>query len=342
MTYIKIVLTCGGTGGHVYPAIALAQELIECQPVFLGSSDRIDGDLIRHNGYPFYGIASTTNSIGATIFGFFSAIRHLIRIRPEVVICTGGMITFPVAMAAKVLRIPIVVLEQNMVAGRANRLIAMMAKLVVTAFPGTRGLRKGVPLGNPVRKRFLHDSWTEDLESILKQQSAVVLVFGGSQGARALNRIVRDNIPQFAANHWFLVHILGEKDYHDLGYTGPIQSIVAPSGKVIGVMLPYAESMDMLYRYATVVVCRAGATSIAELLEFKSRAVLIPYPYAKDDHQTANAAVLSQRHLAVTLSESMLNSKSLMTAIMEATDLPPIDMGAGARERIAGMIRKLL
>lgn len=325
----------------MYPAIALAQELTDCQSIFLGSSDRIDGDIIRKNGYPFYGIGPSRRPFWAILRGTISAIRHFRRIRPRVVICTGGMITLPVAMAAKLCRIPLVVLEQNSIAGRTNRLIAIAAKLVITAFPKTQGLRSGVPLGNPVRKRFLHDSWIDDLIPILEMQSTVVLVFGGSQGAKALNEIVKNGIPAFAAKHWFLVHILGENEYKNMGYSGPIQSIVTPSEKVVGVMVPYAESMDVLYRYASVVVSRAGATSIAELLEFRSKSVLIPYPYAKDDHQTSNAMALANSHRSIVVPERELSLNRLMAAIELAAELRPADSVSGARERIAGMIRKL-
>jgi UDP-N-acetylglucosamine--N-acetylmuramyl-(pentapeptide) pyrophosphoryl-undecaprenol N-acetylglucosamine transferase len=338
----KIVLTCGGTGGHVYPAIALAQELSEYQSVFLGTTDRIDGDMVRRHGMPFYGIASSGVAMWTVVSGVFRALVHLRRIRPIVVICTGGMITFPVAIAAKLRGIPIVVLEQNMIAGRTNRLVAMMAKLVITAFPGTMGLEKAVPLGNPVRKKFLHDRWMDQLEPILKDQVAVILVFGGSQGARALNQTVLDSIPKFAANRWFLVHIMGDKDYRAMGYSGSIQSIVTPSEKVVGVMVPYSESMDMLYRYASVVVCRAGATSIAELLEFHSRAVLVPYPHAKDDHQTANAAVMERAGRSVTLKEAQLKPATLIASIESALHLQLPSPTVGARERVATMIRKLL
>ncbi len=337
----KIVLTCGGTGGHVYPAIALAQELSDYQSVFLGTTDRIDGDMVRRHGLPFYGIASSSFPLWTVVSGVFRALGHLRRIRPQVVICTGGMITFPVAIAAKLMGIPIVVLEQNMIAGRTNRWVAMMAKQVITAFPGTVGLQKAEALGNPVRKKFLHDRWMDQLEPILENQVSVVLVFGGSQGARALNQTVLDSIPQFAANHWFLVHIMGDKDYRSMGYSGPIQSIVTPSEKVVGVMVPYAESMDMLYRCASVVVCRAGATSIAELLEFHSRSVLIPYPHAKDDHQTANAAVMERAGRSIILKEPQLKPASLIAAIELARRLQLPSSTVGARERIAAMIRKI-
>jgi len=338
----KIVLTCGGTGGHVYPAIALAQELTEYQSVFLGSTDRIDGDMVRHHGFPFYGVAGSYSPIWSVIFGTVRAWSHLRRIRPKVVICTGGMITFPVAIAAKLRGIPIVVLEQNMIAGRTNKVLSRLAKLVISAFPGTIGLRHAVPLGNPVRKKFLHDRWIDQLVPILQEQTAVILVFGGSQGARAINRTVLNCIPEFAAHRWFLVHIMGESDYRAMGYTGAIQSIVTPSEKVVGVLVPYAESMDLLYKYASVVVCRAGATSIAELFEFNSRAVLIPYPFAKDDHQTANAAVVDRAGRAVVLKESQLKPATLVAAIESARRLIPPDPTPGARERVATMIRKLI
>ncbi|NDD67622.1 hypothetical protein EBZ35_08280, partial [bacterium] len=140
----------------------------------------------------------------------------------------------------------------------------------------------------------------------------------------------------------FLVHIMGESDYRAMGYTGAIQSIVTPSEKVVGVLVPYAESMDLLYKYASVVVCRAGATSIAELFEFNSRAVLIPYPFAKDDHQTANAAVVDRSGRAVVLKESQLKPATLVAAIESARRLIPPDPTPGARERVATMIRKLI
>ncbi|NDC82159.1 UDP-N-acetylglucosamine--N-acetylmuramyl-(pentapeptide) pyrophosphoryl-undecaprenol N-acetylglucosamine transferase [bacterium] len=337
----KFIVSCGGTGGHIYPAIAVAQEMSEFQAVFLGSTDRIDGDIVRRHGYPFYGVASSRSSIAALSVGIFRALGHIRRVKPRWVVCTGGMITLPVAIAAKLCRVPIIVLEQNSITGRTNRIISYMASFVIGAFPTTKGLPSAVPLGNPVRKVFLTDSWVEALVPILEIQRDVILVFGGSQGSHGLNKIVLDNVPQFAVRHWFLVHIVGDAEYRRMGYSGPIQSLVTPSGKIIGVILPYAESMDVLYRFASVVVCRSGATSLAELLEFQKPSVLIPYPYATDDHQRYNAELMVEKGASVMISESSLTIDGLMDAIDTAQRCRVPAGSGGARERIATMIQKI-
>jgi UDP-N-acetylglucosamine--N-acetylmuramyl-(pentapeptide) pyrophosphoryl-undecaprenol N-acetylglucosamine transferase len=341
MPTTKLVFTCGGTGGHIYPALALAQELAPISVVFLGSKDRIDGETVRRHGYPFYGIASSRARVLGVIMGVLSAFGHLWRIRPRIVVCTGGMITFPVALAAWILRIPIMVLEQNRIAGRTNRVLSFLAREVVTAFPDTIGLETALPLGNPVRKQFLRDRWVDEWRPVLAGQSMIILVFGGSQGAQAVNDTVQESYPLIADQGWFVIHILGDRAYKAAGYSGDVYPLKTDAGP-FGIALPYAESMDILYRMASVVVCRAGATSIAELIEFQKPSVLIPYPFAKDDHQTANAEWMARSGRAIVVKETQLMPHMLNDSIQRAAGLRVPAVAGNPRERIAARVREYL
>ncbi len=341
MARAKIVLSCGGTGGHIYPAIAIAQALLGHDVTFLGSSDRLDQDTVTRYGFQFVPIGPSRGNPLALIPGFIKALHYFVRFRPSVVVCTGGKITFLTGLAAAFLRVPLVVMEQNQIAGRTNRMLAKLATLVVTAFPKTIGLPVGHPLGNPVRRTFLTDPWLNEALADLPGSDAVLLVFGGSQGASALNHVVSE----FWNTHpsgWSMIHILGPALYHREGLSGAFDVVRGPNGSVC-IRAPYAEEMDALYTRADVVVCRAGATSIAELLHFRVPAVMVPYPHAMDDHQRANATWMGVHSGASVLTESELSVATLKQAILDQYNRPiPSASGPDACDAIVTQIQSIL
>lgn len=319
-----IVIACGGTGGHVYPGIALAQYVQDRRFVFLGSLTRQDARIVPEYGFEFISIDASPNQLWTVLKGIGQAFRILRRLAPSCVVGTGSYHTVPVIVAAKLLRIPVVLLEQNVIPGRVNRLMAFLAETVCVSFQETLAqgffslLRSKVSVtGNPVRTHFPEP--TPELKAVLNRLDPnvpVVLVFGGSQGAKAINvcveRLYREDKSRKALT-W--VHITG-RDYFSSQYPGQSLVVVPDQlGPPKALILPYCEAMASLYAKASVVLSRSGATSLAEFSMFRKKAILVPYPFAMDNHQVANAKAFCSAGSGRLLMEDLLTPERLIEAI---------------------------
>ncbi len=334
-----IVFTCGGTGGHVYPAISLAQELAgEFGVHFLGTSDREDHRIVRAYDFAFTAIGTRHWTVGNVFKSVMMGVRMLRRLGPEVVVSTGGGQTAIVVFCAWLLRIPVILLEQNAIPGRTNRWLSHLATRVITAFtprPGDFDLKKTETLGNPVRKSYVREPWFDDFSRAVPVDWQVLLVFGGSQGARALNAWVADHYSAFIAAGFTVIHLTGSQ--HGDTQT-PWTSLW--EGRVF--QLSYAESMDWLYERASLVLSRAGATSIAELMAYRKKAILVPFPFAKDDHQRANARLFCEKYPGVVIEETQLSWDGFQAAMTQLdTQVFPHET-MNARDLIATQIRGYL
>jgi UDP-N-acetylglucosamine--N-acetylmuramyl-(pentapeptide) pyrophosphoryl-undecaprenol N-acetylglucosamine transferase len=315
----KILFAGGGTGGHIYPAIAMAQELVSRKagftPVFVGRTGGPEEKIVPPAGFELFtlkvsGLArfwSLKNFLFPLrlLGALFGARRLLNQLRPLVVVGTGGYVSFPVLFWAQWKRVPNIVQEQNSVPGLVTRLLAPRANVVFLGFPKSgehfSRLENLLFTGNPVRKD-LNKSREEGAKAFgLAPNKKTVFVFGGSQGARRLNEAVRN---------WISSGTFG--DLQVLWQTGPRwfaenQAVVTQAAPGV-VVLPYIEDMAAAYACADLVVCRAGALSIAELTVLGKPSILIPYELAAADHQTKNALALAQAGGAVLLKESQLDA----------------------------------
>jgi UDP-N-acetylglucosamine--N-acetylmuramyl-(pentapeptide) pyrophosphoryl-undecaprenol N-acetylglucosamine transferase len=237
--------------------------------------------------------------------GFWQARKELKRIRPDVVLGLGGFITFPGGMMASLAGIPLVLHEQNSVAGLANRVLAQVADRVLTGFPGVFAGAKGVAwLGNPVRPEIATLAAPE-VRYGERQGRLRILVVGGSLGAAALNESVPLALAQWPeAEQPEVVHQSGEKNLLAL------QGIYERAG-VSGHLVPFIEDMAGAYAWADLVICRAGALTVAELAAAGVASILVPFPHAVDDHQTGNARFLSSAGAAILLPQSELSPERL-------------------------------
>lgn len=336
----RVGFTCGGTGGHLYPAIAVAQVLRDkgVEAWFFMANDREDMAHVQTYGMPACAVGPSRGGAMAVCLSIYSAWRHLREIKPDMLVCTGGKITFAVAIAAKLCGIPVVVMEQNAVPGRANRVIAKLAQHVFLTFPESRGYfpDRCTLMGNPVRIRFPEDARLAALMSQRMSGVPTVLVLGGSQGATALNRCVLASadavLDAFPAN-WIVLTGQRFADSEGLPETG-----VWTRGQRCVIHITYCEAMDQLYQASDVVVSRAGATTIAEILAFAKPAVVIPYPYAKDNHQEANARALCQKPGYTWIAETALSGTRLVSEIQRVVGVSPERDGVSAAVRIAGWI----
>ncbi|MDP5237944.1 undecaprenyldiphospho-muramoylpentapeptide beta-N-acetylglucosaminyltransferase [Uliginosibacterium sp. 31-16] len=310
----KLLVMAGGTGGHIYPGVAVAEALRKrgWQIAWMGNADRMEAKIVPPLGYELAwirfgalrgkGLAQKFLLPLNLLRGFWQALRAIRRVQPDVVLGMGGYVTFPGGMMAALLGKPLVIHEQNSVAGLANKVLAGVTRHVVSGFPDV--IKGGVWLGNPVRADIA--ALPEPEERFAGRSGPLrVLVVGGSLGAQALN----DTVPQALAlmpaeNRPVVTHQSGANQLDSL------RQAYAGAG-VEGELLPFIEDMAARYAAADVVICRSGALTVAELAAVGVASVLIPLPHAVDDHQTGNARFLSGQGAAELIPQSELSPQRL-------------------------------
>lgn len=290
-----ILIMAGGTGGHIFPALAVAHKMRDAgwRVVWLGNPDGMEARLVPQHGFEMVwvkfsalrgkGLARKLLLPFNLLRGFWQGWRAIRQVRPHVVLGMGGYITFPGGMMAALTGVPLVLHEQNSVAGLANRVLSGVADRVATGFPDV--LPKAEWVGNPVRPEIA--ALAPPAERFAERTGALrLLVIGGSLGAQALNEMVPQAMAQLTADQLpQIVHQAGEKHLEAL------QANYAAAG-VPAHCVSFIEDMAGAYEWADLVICRAGALTVAELAAAGVASILVPYPYAVDDHQTGNALFL--------------------------------------------------
>lgn len=344
---VDIVFTCGGTGGHVYPVVSLAQKLREYSCVFFGSENRQDSHIIPRYGFPVEPIPSSSRNVWVIIGALWTSWRLLRRYKPQVVVSSGGYHTFPVVLAAKLLGIPIVLLEQNVLPGRVNRWLSKYADMTCVSFSASQRYFGDIPIsvtGNPVRETYLQDALSTSLETKLPQDGKKILVFGGSQGAQAINACVEAVYPEvLESDDISIVHVTGAQHFVEKYSEVPYKLIESKYGRTAIVAVPYFENMKLLYEWADCVVSRAGATTIAELIEYKKPAVLIPYPYAAENHQELNAKAFEAMKAGKMVLQKDLTPESFLRHAITVSELQdPVFPRRRASDDVAHVISQYL
>jgi UDP-N-acetylglucosamine--N-acetylmuramyl-(pentapeptide) pyrophosphoryl-undecaprenol N-acetylglucosamine transferase len=316
---MRFVIVGGGTGGHLYPGIAVAQELKRWDPrariIFIGSKGGREREILAREGFTHLGITAsglarrTPRERAAAVLqlaqGFGEAFKILRRLQPHVVLGLGSYVAAPVMLAACVLGLPRISHEQNVLPGLANRWLARLVTRVAVSFAESveyfpRG--KAVVTGNPVRPSM----WEVRGHKPPPNGRFHLLVFGGSQGAHHLNVAMLEALPLLAP-YWEALWVVHQTGAHD----GPtVQAAYAQQG-FPGVVHPYIQDMAAEYRQADLVICRAGASTIAELTATGRPAILVPFPYAAHNHQEHNARVLAAAGAAVRIDDRDLTGRSL-------------------------------
>ena len=297
-----ILFVASATGGHIYPAIACAQELEthQVKSWFLSTESPVGSQIVRRYGFECGTIAPFHKQKWRAVQAFWQAFRYLRRLKPAVVVLCGGYLSVPVGMMAKILGVPIVILEQNVIPGRANRLLSRFATTFCSSFEETQGyLAKTCTLtGNPVRRSFLVDDLSTQLAAEPWSETPYLGVLGGSQGAKAINQWVITHLANFRAAKVPLFHIVGARDYDEMVQEQDPEGLHIKEGYAVRydrqgfveqIFVSYFEKMDFFYERCAQVLCRAGASTVAELLHFGIYGILVPYPFATDRHQDLNA-----------------------------------------------------
>ena len=324
---MRLLVAGGGTGGHLFPGLALGEEVKTRHPrndvLFVGSTRGIEAREVPKAGYPLaiidvgplkrMGLAGLVRGLSRLPHALWQSVRILRKFDPDVVVGVGGYSSGPVVLAARMLGIPTAVQEQNALPGITNRILGKLVDAVFIAFPEALArfpARKTHLLGNPIRRAFL-DNY---LHSKAQAERLSLFVTGGSQGAHALNLRVAEALEILAPSigtRLRVQHQTGVKDQPE---------IAARYGKLRAQGLEaeavaFIDDMPRAYGGADLLICRAGATTIAELTVCKKPALLVPFPFAADDHQTINAHSLVDAGAALLLPEKELTGEKLAEEI---------------------------
>jgi len=332
-----VVFAGGGTAGHVFPALAVADALVSqdptIEPVFVGVADRLEARLVPEAGYQLHVVpaAAVPRKLSRELVRVPQKVRRGIietsalvkKLAPVAGMTFGGYVAFPVNRALARNNVPFVIHEQNSVFGITNKLSSRAAAKVAVSFPGSATqLRRRdtiVFTGNPVRQTLL-DAPIADEEfrtaayALFGLQAHVptLFVFGGSQGATRINRALLDAYPRWVGRHLQILHATGQRDFAAISEAW--EAVKLPGGPHVTVV-PFITDMASAYAIADLVVCRAGATSMAELTACAVPAILVPYPHATADHQTHNAAALVRTGGAEMIVDAQLTGVSLDDAV---------------------------
>jgi UDP-N-acetylglucosamine--N-acetylmuramyl-(pentapeptide) pyrophosphoryl-undecaprenol N-acetylglucosamine transferase len=325
----NILIMAGGTGGHVYPALAVADNLKEkgFQLFWLGTSKGMEAKVVPSHGYPLLkinvagvrgnGILRLLFTPFMLIIALFQALMIMIKVRPVAVLGMGGFASGPGGIAAWLMRIPLLIHEQNAIAGLTNRLLAPFAVSIMAAFPGAfKESKKLTITGNPVRNDIVNLPKPD--ERFAKRNSKVfkVLILGGSLGAKKINEVIPDTLFNLADEYQFEVkHQCGER------HIDATKDIYKDHNINVELM-PFINNMAEAYAWADIVICRAGALTIAELAATGIASILIPFPYAVDDHQTENAKYLSDDGAAILIQEAQFNFEKLKVLLLKLCHAP--------------------
>lgn len=308
----SIIVGAGGTGGHLFPAFAVVEELkkseTDLKAFFFGNSEKLEARLVPQNGYSFNPIpirgfqgllSASTLAMPFKIFKSLSIVRQIIkREKPKFALCTGAYISFPVGLAAKQMNIPLVLMESNVGPGKAIKMLASRADLIISSFEATKKLfppdvqDKVVCLGNPLRTMFENLPSQEDARTKfgLLPNKKTILIFGGSLGARPINNAAYSSFAQFA-----------NEDVQFLWQTGKeffCEKEKLPKNVVI---TEFIDDMASAYAAADLVVSRSGATSVAEICYVGKPSILVPLSSAANNEQAANAEELQKQNAAVVI-----------------------------------------
>lgn len=333
-----VLIMAGGTGGHVFPALAAARVLRErgYEPVWLGTQRGLEAKLvppqnieiewISVSGVRGKGIATLLAAPFRITLAVWQSLKVMRRRRPAVVLGAGGFVSGPGGLAAWLMRRPLVIHEQNAVAGMTNRMLARFARRVLEAFPASfPSSTHAQRVGNPVRREIAAIAPPET-RFAERRGPLRVLVFGGSQGAARLNAVVPAAFAMIdAANRPQIIHQAGERHFESA------RDLYAKHGVQADVRA-FIDDMAEVYAWADLVICRSGALTVSEIAAAGLGAVFVPFAAAVDDHQTRNAKFLVDAGAGVLIPESELTPLRLFESLRE--------LFAGGREKLADMARR--
>lgn len=327
---LRLLITGGGTGGHLFPAVASAQALKKRQPesdvLFIGTRRKIDttsldsygfeSSSIHSHGLKGKNVIELIKALAILPVSFFQAVTRIRKFKPDVALGVGGYVTGPVMLAAKVLGVPTIIHEQNSIPGMANRKLGAIVDRICVSIPGSETFfpdTKVIMTGNPVRQNILELAKNEVDRTTGKQ---TLLVLGGSQGANALNKAVTEVLCSDLSGKLAEISVIHQTGKNDIDW---VREKYREAG-VDAEVEPFFQDMKSVYEKADFLVSRAGATTLTELAVLGKPAVLIPYPFAADNHQKKNADYYVQGGGSLLIPENELDGQVLtkiLTGLIE-------------------------
>ncbi len=333
----RILIMAGGTGGHVFPALAVAQYLQEqgVEIHWLGTRRGMESQLVPQAGFDIRFI-SVSGLRGKRwpglllapfklLYALGQALNICLRLKPDAVLGMGGFVTGPGGLAAWLLRRPLLIHEQNAIPGLTNRLLSHLALQVMEAFPDSFGKHRALHTGNPIRRDIV--ALDEPAKRFAMHAGPIrILVIGGSLGAQALNETVPAAVAQLADDMPVTIRHQAGRDKLEA-----TQEAYARAGVEAQITM-FIDDMAEAFGWADLVICRAGALTVSELAAAGVGSVLVPYPYAVDDHQTANAAYLQQVDAAKVIVAASFTGEQLASVLRQL-----LEQG---RERLLSMAQR--
>lgn len=338
---MRVIMSGGGTGGHIYPAItiirAIQQQAKSCEILFIGTKEGLEADIIPKEGFDFKTIDvrgferrlsfKNIQTIIKTVSSVWQSKKIISEFKPDIVIGTGGYVCGPVLLAASMMGIPTMIQEQNVIPGITNKILSRFVNKIAVGYAEASknfsNQSKVFVSGNPIRPEVL--SATREagiIEFGLDPAKRTVLISGGSRGARSINKAMLQVHQQFAGREDIqLLHVTGQSEYNSIVENLQQCSIDIPkTGNII--IKPYLYNMPQALAVADIAIFRAGAVGLAELTARGIPAIIIPYPYAAENHQEFNARVMEDHGAAVVIRDAELNGSKLITAIHELVSNP--------------------
>ena len=334
---IKVLMSGGGTGGHIFPAVAIAQEIQKRFPdaefLFMGANGKMEMEKVPQAGFKIVGLniagfdrgnlLANVNLPFKVISSLLKASKIIKEFQPDFAVGTGGFASGPALFIAARMGIPTFIQEQNSLPGKTNIFNAKKAKIVFTAYPNMEKFFHGTKtlfLGNPIRKSIITDIIDSDLAKErlgLEKGKLTILSVGGSLGSRTLNNGWKENISQVLEKDYQLIWQTGKLDYKNI--LEETKDIHSRNIQIV----EFIKNMEMAYSAADVIVSRAGAIAISELAIAKKPVLLVPFPFAAEDHQTKNAQTLVDKNAAKMVKDTEMKEKfwSTLSEICENEDL---------------------
>ncbi len=322
---MKFILTAGGTGGHIYPALSVLDEIKKDknnQYLYIGTKDRMESELIPSMGIPYesievYGLSKTNmfkniKNIKCVRDSYKKCLKIMDDFKPDAVIAFGGYVTLPVCLAAKKRGVKVFLHEQNMLPGKSNIFISKKADAVFVSFKdGTRKLKckKIIYTGNPVSQRAIEIKKFDKTELGFSKDKKLIVIVMGSLGSTSVNERLLEFLRSYEREDTEILFITGKKSFATLNNN----LIVPKSTKIV----PFFENLPGIMKSADLIISRAGASTIAEIMATKTPSILIPSPYVANNHQYYNALDLVNKNISIMLEEKDLNKESLIEAIDE-------------------------
>ncbi|MBS3810352.1 MAG: undecaprenyldiphospho-muramoylpentapeptide beta-N-acetylglucosaminyltransferase [Halanaerobiales bacterium] len=331
---MKAVITGGGTGGHIYPALTIADQFKKknWEVEYIGCKDSLEEEILKNTDYPFHQVKvlALPRKLNLELFkSIFISIQAIIKsyklfkdIQPDIVFGTGGYVTGPVLIAAKLRKLPAVIHEQNIYPGIANKILSFFVdKIAVNNKEATRYFSniskdKIVETGNPIREEIIKTTRAEGIKKLdLNHAYKTLFLMGGSQGSRTINQAFLESLKDIIQLKKLQVILITGRDNYQKIKNQVNQKMNEDNNRLR--IIPYLDNIEWAYAAADLIICRAGATGLAEITARGIPSILIPFPYSAEDHQRVNARFMEENKAAVMVKDSEFNGETLYNYVKE-------------------------